>query len=342
MGEIGNLFFTIFTQPIFNALVLLFQLFGEFGLSIIVLTLVIKLALFPLTLQQLKSMKANQALQPHLAEIRKKHANDKQAQALAMQGLYKEYGISPLGGCLPMLVQLPVLYGLYYALSQVLHSASTVKDINQHLYPFIPHLQHFTQSNLNLDWFTFLNASWYIPLGQPDPTHILPILAALATFVQLRMSQPKTVGPKANDTSAQTMKMMQFIMPFFTLFIGWTFPSGLALYWTVSAIFQAVQQYFVTGWGSLLTTPTFKKELPKTEPVKVVESNGNSSKTYKGDEKGEREITRRAKGGSENNAIASRMRTSPYSGGSSQNNRRRTGGGGSRASARRRSTQRSR
>ncbi|MBO0779563.1 MAG: YidC/Oxa1 family membrane protein insertase, partial [Ktedonobacteraceae bacterium] len=163
MGEIGNFFFVIFTQPIYNGLMALFQLFGDFGLAIIVLTLVIKLILFPLTLQQLKSMKANQALQPHMAEVRKKHANDKQAQALAMQALYKEYGINPLGGCLPMLVQLPVLYGLFYALNEVLRNAHTVVQVNQHLYPFIPHFTTFPDINLN--WFTIFNAGWHISLG---------------------------------------------------------------------------------------------------------------------------------------------------------------------------------
>ena len=89
MGEIGNLFNLIFTFPIFNGLVALYHLFGDFALSIVVLTLIIKLVLFPLTLQQLKSMKANQALQPLMQEIRKKYANDQQAQMQATQALYK-------------------------------------------------------------------------------------------------------------------------------------------------------------------------------------------------------------------------------------------------------------
>src|SRR5689334_24557117 len=108
-------------RPIFNGLMLLYHLFGDFGLSIVVLTLIIKLLLFPLTLKQLKSMKANQQLQPLIQEIRNnpKYAKDQQAQMLALQALYKEHGVSPLTGCLPMVVQLPVLYGLYYALYDV-------------------------------------------------------------------------------------------------------------------------------------------------------------------------------------------------------------------------------
>ena len=257
MGQIGYLFNLIFTFPIFNGLVLLYHIFGDFGVSIIVLTLVIKLILFPLTLQQLKSMKATQALQPKMAEIKKKYANNQQEQALAMQALYKEYGVNPLAGCLPLLIQLPVLYGLFYALSGVFRTSThTVAAINQNLYSFVPHFT--TYPSIYLDWFTFLGPNFHISLASSDPTHILPILAGLATFVQLRMSQPKTTtAAAANDPTAQSTKMMQYFMPLITVFFGWTFPAGLALYGTVSSVFQAAQQYFVTGWGALLTRPDF-------------------------------------------------------------------------------------
>ena len=279
MGELGYLFNLIFTFPIFNGLMLLYSLFGDFGLSIIVLTIVIKLILFPLTLQQLKSMKATQALQPQMAEIKKKYAKDQQAQALATQALYKEYGVNPVAGCLPLLVQLPVLYGMFNAFNNVLRYQPTkqvtlLDHINNIIYPFLPHFSRVP--NLDLNWFTFLNPHWHFALSQPDPTHILPILAGLATFVQLRMSQPKTVGTAAaNDPTQQSMKTMQYIMPLVTVFFGWTFPAGLALYWTVSSIFQAVQQYFVTGWGGLLTkpnlvsnakTPTIERDFTKEKP----------------------------------------------------------------------------
>jgi YidC/Oxa1 family membrane protein insertase len=255
VGEIGYLFNLIFTYPIFNGLVLLYHLFGDFALSIIVLTLIIKLLLFPLTLKQLKSMKATQALQPQMQEIKKKYGKDQQGQAVAMQALYKEYGVNPLSGCLPLLVQLPVLYGMYYAFRTFLDT-SKVAQLNNIVYPFIPHFVSYP--NINLDWFTFINPSWTISLAHADPTHILPIIAGLATFIQLRMSQPKTAPGTTPDPSTQSMKMMQYVMPLITVFFGWTFPAGLALYWTVSTVFQAVQQFFVTGWGSLLVTPDFK------------------------------------------------------------------------------------
>ncbi len=349
MGEIGNLFNLVFTNPIFNGLMALYHLFGDFGLSIVVLTIIIKLLLFPLTLQQLKSMKANQALQPKIAEINKKYANDQQAKMQAMQALYKEYGVNPASGCLPLVIQLPVLYGLFYALEGVLGKSPSLEAINARLYPFVQPFTHMP--NINLEWFTFLNPHWYISLGAPDPTHILPILAGLATFVQLRMSQarnPNTNAP-ANDPTTQSMKMMQYVMPFVTVFIGWNFAAGLALYWTVSYIFQAVQQYFVTGWGALLTTPNLKKdvETEKNSNTTVVEA-ANPEKSREKRQR-ERAIPQRVEVPAaeigepsvQDDPIESRLRTETRGSGPTQYNRRRQRG--SSASARRRgSAQKSR
>lgn len=311
MGQIGYFFNIIFTFPIFNALMVLYRIIGDFGLSIIVLTLIIKLILFPLTLKQLKSMKATQALQPQMAEIRKKYAKDQMAQSRATQELYKEYGISPLvGSCLPLLVQMPVLFGLFYALSAVLRSAKTAGDINKLLYPFIPIFTHFP--NVNLTWFTFINHSWYISLGAPDPTHILPILAAIATFIQVRMSQPKTMAT-ATDAMSQQMKIMQFISPVMVLFFGWNYAAGLALYWTISSLFAMCQQYFVTGWGSLLVAPNLisNKSNGNGNGTKVVTSERVKPKAVaveEGDVETGEPLNGRAKTSAYNNSSSSARR----------------------------------
>lgn len=370
LGEIGFLFQQIFMRPIFNGLMLLYHLFGDFGLSIVVLTLIVKLLLFPLTLKQLKSMKANQQLQPQIQEIRKKYAKDQQAQVQALQALYKEYGVSPLTGCLPMLVQLPVLYGLYYALISVVNAEKThnVHILNDLLYQ--PFVQPFRQlPNLDLTWFqwlSFLNPilhvhwSWTLSLVQPDPSHILPVLAALATFISLRISQPKTAPAVSSnnnksgqpDPTMQTMKTMQFVMPFFILFIGWTFTSGLVLYWIISSLFQAVQQYFVTGWGSLLTVPNLKLKSDES----TSSSNGTvSAKTNTNEATREKTAAQRARQtenedeeedeeGARSGSVASKVRSGansqPRTNGSYSSSRRQRGGS---ASARRRGgSQRSR
>ncbi|MBV9258993.1 MAG: membrane protein insertase YidC [Ktedonobacteraceae bacterium] len=352
MGEIGYLFNVLFTFPIFNALVLLYHLFGDFALSIIVLTLIIKLVLFPLTLKQLKSMKATQALQPQMQEIRKKYAKDQQAQALAMQALYKEYGVNPIAGCLPLLIQLPVLYGLFYALRTGLDT-NKVSAINDVLYPFVGHFTTFP--NINISWFAFINSAWVVPLNHPDPTHILPILAAVATFIQLRMSQVRTAAGAPSDPTTQSMKMMQYIMPVFILFLGWSYPAGLALYWTTSTVFQAVQQYFVTGWGSLLVKPDFKLA-PAAATSTGKSNNTSATRSYTNERRKEKRQVEPDDGAYEDNivesdgsndsgdngndgSIASQLRTNPRPSGTPYNRRRQRSGS---ASARRRSTQKSR
>ena len=274
MGGIINIFNLIFTYPIFNVLILLYRTIGDFGLSIIVLTLIVRLILFPLTLKQLRSMKAMQALQPQLTEIRKKF-KDQKAQLEATQALYKEYGVNPVAGsCLPLLVQMPVLFALFYALNDVLRNA-TLTSINNIIYPFLPKFPPGTILHTSLTWFTFINPHWQIALGTPDPTHILPILAALATFMQLRMSQARSNAPKnvsgGKDITSQQMVIMQIISPLMVLFFGWSYAAGLALYWTTSSLFGMVQQYFVTGWGSLLVAPN----LVGNKSV----GNGNSAKS---------------------------------------------------------------
>jgi len=253
VGQIGQIFNYLFTLPIFNVLMLLYHLFGSMAFSIIVLTLIVRLALFPLTLRQLKSTKATQAIQPLIADVRKKYKDQKEQYA-AMQAIYKEYGVNPVAGCLPLLIQLPILYGLFFALREALNTnhlppAQYLISLNQSIYPFLP--KFIIPPNPFMIWF-----GGPINLGYADPTHILPILAALATFLQLRMSQPRTRS-NTKDAMTQQMAIMQYIMPIITLFFAWTFPAGLALYWTTTSVFSMVQQYFVTGWGSLAVMPDF-------------------------------------------------------------------------------------
>ena len=255
MSLISNFFNVIITYPIFNVLMLLYHLFGDFALSIIVLTIAITVMLLPLTLRQLKSAKAMLALQPELAEIRKRYPQDLKAQLEAKQELYKQYGISSAASYLPLLIQIPIFIGLYSALNIVLNHAS-LAHLNSIMYPFLPQLS--SVPNIGLNWFTILNSAWHISLGLPDPTHILPILAGVVTFVQMRMSQPYAIA-EIKDATMQLTQLMQFIMPLImvliTIFIGWQLAAGLALYRTTSLLLNMIQQYFVTGRGSLFAVP---------------------------------------------------------------------------------------
>ena len=255
MSFFSNLFNHVFTYPIFNALMTLYHVVGDFGLAIILLTCIISVLLLPLTLRQLRQAKATRALQPRLAEIRKQHLNDRVAQTQATQALYKEYGIHPASPFLSLLVQLPIYSGLFFALSTVLH-ARTVTAINTLMYPFLYHFNSLP--NINLMWFTIINSAWHFSLGYPDPTHLLPLLTGFFTFVQMRMAQPVSLT-ETRDAAIQLSQGMQLIMLLvpvgITIFFAWQFAAGLALYRLISLAFNVVQQYVTTGWGSLWVSP---------------------------------------------------------------------------------------
>jgi YidC/Oxa1 family membrane protein insertase len=290
MTLITNLFNLIITNPIFNVLMLLYHLFGDFGLSIIVLTVAITAMLLPLTLRQLKSMKARLALQPEVAKIRRRHARDPKAQFEATQELYKQHGISSASSYLPLLIQLPIFIGLYSALNIVLNHAS-LAHLKSIMYSFLPPLSSIP--NIDLNWFTMLNTAWHISLGVPDPTHILPILAGLVTFVQMRMSQPHALA-EIQDATMQLAQLMQFLLPLITvlitIFIAWQLAAGLALYRTTSLLLNMIQQYFVTGSGSLFAVPQvggipdggLKNDAPGPQDQPPLRSSSSKSTRSKG------------------------------------------------------------
>jgi YidC/Oxa1 family membrane protein insertase len=275
----GNIFHYLFYLPIFNILILLYEgvqhvpLINSisYAVAIFLLTVLIRLALFPLTRKQLQSSRAMQVLQPQLQELQRRYGRDNPRELMAaQQALYREHGVNPYTGCFPLLIQMPFLYGLYFSLYTVLlsqkHGKVTetvtehLKRVNHDLYGFVPHLLHLPAT-------TF----FWTNLATPDPWKILPILAGIFTFIQLRMAQPvrrPTPAGQRPDPNAQAMSSMQFIMPFFTFFIGLNFPSGLALYWTISTIFSGVQQYFLTGLGSLFVgIPGLEHLVPEPQPL---------------------------------------------------------------------------
>lgn len=182
--------------------------FESYGIAIILMTIVIKMALYPLTVKQVVSMKAMQELQPEMKKLQEKYKNKPQEMQQKLAALYKEKGVNPLAGCLPLLAQMPILIGIFYA----------IRDYD---YGMVAP--------------SFL---WLQNLSDTDPYYILPVLSALTTFIQ----QKQTMTQTADNPQ---MKMMLFFMP---LFIGWismTFPSGLVLYWVVSNIMQILQQWWM-------------------------------------------------------------------------------------------------
>ena len=208
---------------------------GPFGIAIVLLTIVIKLILSPVFQYQLTTSRRVQAEQrriaPQLAAVRKKYKKDPQRLNQETMALYKEHNINPLAqmsGCLPALVQSPILIALFYV----------IRDAHQTL-PI--HNFHFLGIALDK---TALAPGQFVPLAI-----LLPILAGLTTFVQTKMMTPP--GAVQDPTQAAMTQNMTLIMPVFIGFISLNFAAALALYWVVSNLFSIGQQYFITGWGSL-------------------------------------------------------------------------------------------
>lgn len=233
----GELFHTILSVPIFNLLVFLYDTLpgSDIGFAIIALTILIKVALWPLMSQSLRSQKALQEIQPKVEELKKTHGEDKEALAKAMMELYSKEKVNPLSSCLPLLIQLPILIALYRVLL-VGFGPETLSE----LYSFVPNPGEINYSFLGI--LDLSKASIY-----------LAVLAGFFQFIQTRMMvsrrPPKQVQGKkgAMDESmlASMNKSMMMFMPLITIVIGSTLPAGLTLYWVTVNIVSIVQQKFV-------------------------------------------------------------------------------------------------
>ena len=182
--------------------------FASYGIAIIFMTILVKVLLYPLTAKQVRSMKAMQELQPALKKLQKDYKNNPQLLQQKMAELYKESGVNPLAGCLPLLIQMPILMGVYYTLYGYTYTGDP-------------------------------NFLWLTSLSETDPTYVLPVLSALTTYIQ----QKQTMANNGGDN--QQMKVMSYMMP---LFIGWislSFPSGLVVYWVTMNICQIIQQWYM-------------------------------------------------------------------------------------------------
>jgi YidC/Oxa1 family membrane protein insertase len=186
---------------------------GSYGLSIIVVTILVRLAILPLMIKQTRSSKAMQALQPELTALRQKYSSKDQKTQQKLQqetmALFQKHGVNPMAGCFPLIIQMPILIGFYHAISRT-------REISQG---------------------TFL---WF-DLGKADPYFILPILAAVTTFIQQKIMMAGT------ENQNPQMAMMVWMMPIMIFIFAFKFPAALSLYWVVGNIFMIVQTYFIKG-----------------------------------------------------------------------------------------------
>ena len=206
----------VIAKPMGLLLDLLYGFIGNYGISIIIFTVFVKLCLYPLYIKQTKSTAMMSEMQPKIKALQNKYANDQETLNIKMQELYKEEKFNPMGGCLPMLIQMPIIMGLFALLRNPLRYINKDSMIFAFHEPFL----------------------WIKDLSQPDPW-ILPIIAGVATFIAFTMNRMlQDTGSDAANQSAAMMKMMQYIFPLMILWMARSFPSGLALYWAVSQIIQ--------------------------------------------------------------------------------------------------------
>lgn len=179
--------------------------YANYGIAIILMTIFIKMLLYPLTVKQVKSMKAMQIIQPKMKKLQEKYKDKPEVLQREMAALYQSSGVNPLAGCLPLIAQMPILIGIFYAIRDYTYTGSP----------------------------TFL---WLDNLSLADPLYILPVLSAVTTFIQQKQTTTEM---------NQQAKIMMIFMPVFIGWISCSFPSGLVVYWVVSNIMQILQQWWM-------------------------------------------------------------------------------------------------
>lgn len=240
-----NIFTTIFYQPILNLVIFIYNYLPghDIGLTIVILTVIIKLILYPLSKKSIEGQKSLQSLQPKLDAIKREYADNKEGMSRAMMELYKKEKVNPLSSCLPLLIQLP----FFWAIFRVFRDELLGKTLFL-VYPFISN-----PGTINPIAFGFLDFS--------KPNIVLAILAGASQFFQAKMmpmrpAAVQTEGAKDENMMAVMNKQMLYFMPALTIFICLTLPSGLAFYWFISTLLTIGQQWLIFRKSDEPKSPT--------------------------------------------------------------------------------------
>lgn len=245
-------------------LLILYQVLGQnVVLAIVAFTVIVRLGLLPLTIKQQRSMKKMQELSPKLKQLQTKYKDDRETLVQEQMKLYKEHGVNPFAGCLPLVIQLPIFFGLWRAIIATLASSpGQLLNLQNHI--LLPGLNHLVPLH---NTFLWLN------LALPDPYFVLPAIVVVTTYVQQRLimpvrpktpSQPRKPGqrPDASEQAEQMTRQMTTIMPFFLGFLSLSYSSGLSIYFIVSNLI-GILQYALMGKADFRRL--IGKESPKTE-----------------------------------------------------------------------------
>ena len=202
----------ILAKPLAWLLTLLYGFVGNYGITVVILTVIVKFALYPFYKKQILSTAGMADMQPKLLEIQRKYANDKETMNAKMTELYQEEGFNPAGGCLPMIVQMIIIMGLFTLLRNPMA---------------------YIEADSNMYFAIHENFLWIKDLSQPD-NWILPIMAGAATFFSFWLNMQMNPQSKGAPGSNAMNKMMQYFFPIMIVWLARTYPSGLAIYWFIS------------------------------------------------------------------------------------------------------------
>lgn len=221
-----SLFTLLIYKPILNVTVALYAMFGlnDLGVAIICMTILIRTLLFPLSIKTARSQKAMAELAPQIEKIKEIHKGNTTAQSEAVMALYKEKGVNPLAGCLPLLIQLPILIGVYQVFLKIFEPATL--DL---LYSFVPHPESIAHITLGV-----------FDISASNP--VLAILAGVAQFFQARISMESQA---ASPQAAAIGKQMMYMLPIMIIVISWNLPAGLAVYWIVTSVWSIGEQLYL-------------------------------------------------------------------------------------------------
>lgn len=235
---IKSIFSTLVYEPIYNALVLLLDVlpWADLGVVIIILTLIIKLILSPLSIKAVKTQMAVKEIEPEVKKIREKYKEDRETQAMKMMELYREKGVKPFSGILVLLLQIPIILGLYWV---ILRGGFPSIDPSI-LYSFIPNPG---SENINMVFLGLMTVT--------SGSIILALLTGATQFFQMHLALPKDSEDDKSDTSLKAGMMrnmktqMRYVFPVFVAFFAYQLTAAIALYWTTSNLFHIGQEIYV-------------------------------------------------------------------------------------------------
>ena len=213
----------IFARPMGFLLSFLYNFIDSYGIAIIVFTVLVRLCLFPLYSSQVKHTAKMADLQPKMQALQKKYANDKETLNMKMMELYQEEKFNPMRGCLPMIIQMPIIFGLFALLRN----------------PLV-----YMADNTSLIMGVHESFLWVSDLSQPDDW-ALPIMAGLATFVSFSQTQTQQTSPDGSNPAQGMMSAMKYFFPVMIFLMGRSFPAGLALYWFIGNLIQIGQNRYL-------------------------------------------------------------------------------------------------